>query len=64
MPTISLRVGDNELAEIDRRAGELGVTRTAFLVRCALNIATADEQRLDDVERRLARLAELAFGLS
>jgi hypothetical protein len=32
MPTISLRVGDNELAEIDRRA-ELGVTRTAFLVR-------------------------------
>jgi hypothetical protein len=63
MPTISLRVRDAELAEIDHRAGELGVTRTAFMVRCALDVATADEQRLDDVEFRLARLEELAFSV-
>jgi hypothetical protein len=31
------------------------------MLRCALDVDTADEQRLDDVERRLARLEELAF---
>jgi hypothetical protein len=56
-------VRDSELAEIDRRVGELGVTRTAFMVRCALDAGTADEHRLDDLERRLARLEELAFSV-
>jgi hypothetical protein len=64
MPTISLRVRDAELAEIDRRACELGVTRTAFMVRSALNVASADEERLDDMERQLARLEELVFPAS
>jgi uncharacterized protein (DUF1778 family) len=63
LSTISLRVRDSELAEIDRRAGKLGVTRTAFVLRCALDLASADEQRLDDVERRVARLEELAFSV-
>ena len=40
-----------------------GVT-VGFIVRSALNVASADEERLDDMQRRLARLEELVFPAS
>jgi hypothetical protein len=48
MATISLRVHDDELAEIDWRTGEAGVSRTALMLRAVLGAATADERRFDD----------------
>jgi hypothetical protein len=37
------------------------LARAAFVIRLALNVASTDEDRLDGIERRLARLEELAF---
>jgi hypothetical protein len=56
MPTISLRVPDTDLKRIDRRAGELGITRTALMLRAVLGKATADEERFDELEDEVARL--------
>jgi uncharacterized protein (DUF1778 family) len=56
MPTISLRVRVDDLERIDRRAGELGITRTALMLRAALGNATADEERFDELEDQVARL--------
>jgi hypothetical protein len=53
MPTISLRVHDDDLEDIDRRAGDLGMSRTAFLLRAALGAVTADEKRFAALEERL-----------
>jgi uncharacterized protein (DUF1778 family) len=63
MATISLRVADADLAEIDRRAGCARMTRTAFMLRSALGVATADEERFDGIERRLSRIEEVVFTL-
>lgn len=58
--TISLRVPDSDLERIDRRAVELGVSRTALMLRAVLDKATADEKRFreleDDIERLRRRL--------
>jgi hypothetical protein len=62
VPTINLRVSDDELEEINRRVALHGYpNRTAFLVARALtdDIAqSAGEQRFEDLEQRLARLEE------
>ena len=62
MPKTSLRIPDDALAEIDRRAAELGISRTAFMLRTALGRVTADEQRLVEIEERLARVEANQFG--
>jgi hypothetical protein len=51
MPTISLRVPDSDLARIDRRAAELGVTRTAsssgrYLARRPLTSSVSARSRM------------------
>jgi uncharacterized protein (DUF1778 family) len=61
--TISIRVPDKDLAEIDRRAAAGGWTRTAFLLRTALGAATQDERRLEDHEQRLKLLEEQVFRI-
>jgi hypothetical protein len=63
VPTISLRVPDSDLARIDRRAAELGVTRTALILRAVLGKATGDEQRFCEIEDDIARLRK-QFELS
>lgn len=60
--TISLRVRDLELAQIDERAVALGMTRTAFMLRAALDVATADERRLQTIETRLSRVETVLFA--
>lgn len=50
MATISIRVPDDDLETIDRRAGELGITRTALMLRAVLDRATADEERFRELE--------------
>jgi uncharacterized protein (DUF1778 family) len=61
MATISLRVSDEHLAEIGERADAAGMTRTAFMLRAAVDAATADEERLDRIEARLARAESVLF---
>lgn len=58
MPTISIRIANDELARIDERADELGINRTTFMLRTVLGRATADEQRFERIEERLARAEE------
>jgi hypothetical protein len=60
MATISLRVHDDELARIDRRAGEAGISRTALMLRAVLGAATADDRRFEDIEDRIDRLERMA----
>jgi hypothetical protein len=33
------------------------------MVRCALDVATRDEERLDSIEDRLARVEEIVYTL-
>jgi predicted DNA binding CopG/RHH family protein len=61
--TISIRVPDDDLAEIDRRRAALGMNRTAFLLRTVLGAATQDERRLKDHEQRLKDLEEQVFRI-
>lgn len=61
MATVSLRISDDDLAVIDLRAGKLGVTRTAYMLRTMLGRATAEERRLDEFEDRLARVEAALF---
>jgi hypothetical protein len=61
VPTISIRVPDDDLAEIDRRAGELGTTRTGLMLRAVLGGITADEERLGRIEDRLDRVEASLF---
>lgn len=61
MRTISIRIPDADLATIDDRANSLGVSRTAFLLRAALDRSTADEQRFAEFEDRLARVEAALF---
>jgi uncharacterized protein (DUF1778 family) len=58
MSTISIRVNDDDLAEIDRRADSAGMARSAFMLKTALDRATADERRLEEIEDRLAHAEE------
>jgi uncharacterized protein (DUF1778 family) len=61
---ITLRVPDDDLAEIDRRAKARGLNRTAFMLGLALaeDLArTADEARFEDIEERLSALEERLF---
>jgi uncharacterized protein (DUF1778 family) len=61
VPTISLRCSGDERAELDQRAGCAGMTRTAFILRAALDQATEDERRFAEIEARLARAEALLF---
>lgn len=65
MATISIRVADVDLAEIDRRTRAHGYpNRTAFLLGVALseNLAqTAEETRFESIEKRLGRLEEATW---
>ena len=68
MPTkfVGIRVPEGDLAEIDRRAQAAGLTRTAFLIRSALQTHPASLQAGSTLEQRLAavelRLAALEAG--
>jgi hypothetical protein len=65
MASISLRVPDDDLAEIDRRAAARGLNRTEYMRRCALSddlAETADEARFHAIEERL-ELLEAAWRL-
>lgn len=58
---ITLRIPDDDLKEIDRRAQTRRITRTEYLISCALGrdvetIEVSDRQRMDEIERFLARL--------
>jgi uncharacterized protein (DUF1778 family) len=58
---VSLRIRDAELEAIDRRAAEAGVTRTGYMLRAALDLATGEEQRLESIEDRLERIEVALF---
>jgi uncharacterized protein (DUF1778 family) len=62
VPTISLRIDDQSLAELDARADRAGLSRTAFVLRAALDRATADERLFESIEERLVRAEELLFA--
>ena len=62
--TISIRASDSDVEEIDRRARGVGMTRTAFMLRAALDSATADEQRFEKLEDRVVRLEQARYGES
>lgn len=59
MGQINLRVSDEDLAEIDRRAEAVGQTRTAYMVGRALTDTDADRVRAD-----LRRLSGELMALS
>lgn len=59
MGQINLRVSDEDLAEIDRRAEAVGQTRTAYMVGRALTDTSADQARAD-----LRRLSGELMALS
>jgi predicted DNA binding CopG/RHH family protein len=52
---ISIRVPEDQLAQIRERAAAAGLTLTEYLLRAALT-AEPVEKRLDRVDRRLARI--------
>lgn len=54
---ISLRVGREELAQIDKLARRAKLSRTDFLVRSALD-GDPLAKRLQSIDRRLARLED------
>jgi Arc/MetJ-type ribon-helix-helix transcriptional regulator len=66
MTTISIRVPDDDLAEIDRRVATHGFpNRTAFLLGLALSddLAKAPgEAQFERIDERLARLEAVTFG--
>jgi predicted DNA binding CopG/RHH family protein len=62
MPTVTFRLSDSELVQLQRDAAARGVSVSA-LVREALAFRSASvEERLDDLDRRLGRV-EQAAGL-
>lgn len=61
----AIKVLPEELAEIDKRAKRLKLTRTDFMIRKSLDLPVGDEnhdERIEDLERRLKRLEEVTFG--
>ena len=61
---VAVKMLPDELADIDARAHALNMTRTDYMLRTALRQPLGDEgfdERLEDVERRLGRLEEIAF---
>lgn len=61
--TVAFRILPEELEDVDRRAKALRLTRTDYLIRAALRQPLGDEgtdERVDDLEKRLARIEELA----
>jgi predicted DNA binding CopG/RHH family protein len=52
---ISIRVPEDQLAQIRERATAAGLTLTDYLLRSALT-AEPVERRLDKIERRLGRI--------
>ena len=63
---ISIRVPPAALAEIDERAAAADLNRTQYIVRACLGMLDTDERlrdRVDDHERRLKRLEDVAYGI-
>jgi hypothetical protein len=58
MAKVSIRVPDPDLIEIDRRAHRSGMTRSAFILKTALDRATGDERQFEEINERLRRLEE------
>lgn len=59
--TISIRVPDEDLAEIDRRASARRLSRTAFMLAAALSSTlpqTVEQEQLDNLEERLRALSQ------
>jgi hypothetical protein len=54
--TISMRVPNAQLEEIDRRARKRGVTRSALMIGATLDLITADEERFRELEDEIGRL--------
>jgi uncharacterized protein (DUF1778 family) len=62
---ITIRVSEDDLAEIDRRAAARGLNRTAFFLSAVLSdqlAQTAEEERVERLEARVHRLEVLSFG--
>ncbi len=62
---ITLRVSEDDLAEIDRRAAARGLNRTAFIRSAVLSdqlAQTPEERQLERLERRVSRLETSYFG--
>lgn len=58
---IALRVLPGELADIDRRARALGLTRTDYMVRSALRKPIGDnaiDERVSKLEQRMQRVEQ------
>ena len=61
----ALRIRPDDLADITQRAKILGLTRTDYMIRCALRQPLGDEgyeERLEELVGRLDRLEERVFG--
>lgn len=62
---VSLRVPEDDLTELDRRASSRGMSRSGFLLGAALSdqlAQTKDEERFERIEARLARVEAVTFG--
>jgi hypothetical protein len=61
----AFRIHPDDLAEIDRRAHRLHMTRTEYLTRAGLDdlpIGLSDRERIAALEQDVAKLHELAFN--
>ena len=58
---IAMRIPEDVLAQIDKRARRVGLSRTEFMIRCSLGEADklSPDVRLDDLEARFDRLERL-----
>jgi mobilization protein NikA len=61
-PQRTIRVSDEDWAEIERRAKVAGMDRTSYLLRRALAPDRVDRGALTDIRRLSEQITELACG--
>jgi hypothetical protein len=67
---VALRISPAELAEIDARAQARNMSRSSYMIEASCGTLDVDpvaveaeqDRRLDELERRLARIEELAIA--
>lgn len=64
----ALRIPPDDLAEIDRRAQERGISRTALLINSALerlpHHTYSTDERVNELEQRIQRLEDAVYATS
>lgn len=64
--TTGLRISVDELAEIDKRAANNGMTRTAYMIAASLGkldeTPSSIQEQFEAIEKRLDRLERSASG--